>query len=402
MKEKYVQLLLQKCLDLKNSTYLYIYYQKESEEFAYFLKEQAEANHIKVKLGYEDVEKIVKTLKVTKLEDIKNNPLFSRKEWNEVAKEGGAILFLESVTEDYFKEIETAKFEELMKTRRNSKPIYDRKLDSKELSWCIAAYPSEYWANELFPNDPNGYEKLWELLCHVCMLDKENPILAWEEELSTSRKKADYLNSLNIKSLHYENKIGTNFTVELPPNYQFCSAGEINAYGEEVIVNMPSYEVFTSPDYRTTEGIIYSSKPLFYQGRKIEDFSLTFSKGKVIDMQAKEGLEILKGIVEGEENSKYLGEVALVDYHSPISDTGKVFETTLLDENASCHVALGCGFSEAILDGEKMTEEERYERGINKAKTHVDFMIGTSDLSITAITHDGKKITIFKDGDFSL
>lgn len=400
MKEKYGKVLLEKCLDLRNSSYLYIHYQKESEEFAYLVKSLAEQKGIDVKLGLEDLEKIVSELDKTKIEEISSNPLFLRTEWNEVAKEGGAILFLETVTEDYFKDIDSKKFEELMRARRNSKPIYDEKLNTKELSWCIAAYPSKYWANELFPNDESGLERLFELLYHVCMIDTEDPIKAWEEELEKSRKKAEYLNSLNIKSLQYKNSLGTNFTVELPTNYQFCSAGEMNAYGVETIVNMPSYEVFTSPDYRTTEGVIYSSKPLYYQGRKIDEFSLTFSKGRVVSMTAKEGLDILKGIVEGEESSHYLGEVALVDYHSPISDTGKVFETTLLDENASCHVALGCGFSEAIKNGEKLTEEERCEKGINKSKTHVDFMIGTSDLIIEAITIDNQVVTIFQNGDF--
>ncbi len=400
MKEKYVKVLLEKCLDLKNSKYLYIHYPKECEEFAHFIKEYAEKKNIVVKLGLEDTARIVEELKITEIENISSNSLFLRSEWNEVAKEGGAILFLETVTEDYFKNVDSKKFEELMRARRNSKPIYDEKLNTKELSWCIAAYPSPYWANQLFPNDSKGYQKLFELLYHVCMIDKDNPIVAWEEELKKSKKKAEYLNSLRIKSLHYKNSLGTDFTVQLPIDYQFCSAGEINAYGKETIVNMPSYEIFTSPDYRTTEGIIYSSKPLFYQGRKIENFSLTFSKGKVVDIHAKEGFDILRGIIEGEENSRYLGEVALVDYHSPISDTGKVFETTLLDENASCHVALGSGFSEAIINGEKMTEEERYLKGINKAKTHVDFMIGTSDLKIEAYNHIGEKIVIFENGDF--
>lgn len=261
MKEKYGKVLLEKCLDLKNSTYLYIHYQKECEEFAYLVKALAEQKGIEVKLGLEDVEKIVVELNNTKVEDIDSNPLFLRTEWNEVAKEGGAILFLETVTEDYFKDVDSKKFEELMRARRNSKPIYDEKLNTKELSWCIAAYPSEYWANELFPKDKDGLEKLFQILYYVCMIDTENPIVAWEKELEKSKEKAQYLNSLNIESLHYENSLGTNFTVELPVDYQFCSAGEINAYGVETIVNMPSYEIFTSPDYRKTEGIIYSSKP---------------------------------------------------------------------------------------------------------------------------------------------
>ncbi len=400
MKEKYALLLLDKCLDLENSSYLYIHYPKEVEDFATIVKKVAEAKGIMVELGLEEETVIAQELLKTNLEDISSNPLFTRENWNRVAKENGAILFLETVLEDSYQNVDTARFEELMKARRNSKPIYNEKLDSKELSWCIASYPSKCWAEQLFPNDFNGYQKLLDLIYQVSMVDRENPVEAWTQELENSRKRANYLNSLKIKKLHYENSLGTSFTVSLPSAYQFCSAGEIDAYGKEIIVNMPSYEIFTSPDYRTTEGIIYSSKPLFYQGKKIDDFYLVFKEGKVVELKARVGEDILRGIVYGEENSCYLGEIALVNTNSPISKTGYIFQTTLLDENASCHVALGCGFSEAIVDGVQMTEEERYEKGINKSKTHVDFMIGTPDLKIEALTEDGKTIIIFENGNF--
>ncbi len=400
MKEKYALLLLNKCLDLENSSYLYIHYPKEVEEFALIVKKEAEKKGIEVRMGLEEENIIALELMKTKVEDISSNSLFTREAWDIVAKENGAILFLETVLEDPFQNVDSARFEELMKSRRNSKPIYNQKLDSKELSWCIASYPSKYWAEQLFPKDSNGYQKLLDLIYQVSMVDKENSIKEWEKELEISKKRANYLNSLKIKSLYYHNQLGTNFTVSLPSDYQFCSAGEVNAYGKEVIVNMPSYEIFTSPDYRTTEGVIYSSKPLFYQGKKIENFVLTFQKGKVVDIKAQFGEEILSGIVNGEETSCYLGELALVDTDSPISRTGKVFQTTLLDENAACHVALGCGFSEAIKNGEKMTSEERYKKGINKSKTHVDFMIGTPDLKIEAITEDNQNIVIFENGNF--
>lgn len=400
MKEKYALLLLDKCLDLENSSYLYIHYPKEVEDFATIVKKVAEAKGIMVELGLEEETVIAQELLKTNLEDISSNPLFTRENWNRVAKENGAILFLETVLEDSYQNVDTARFEELMKARRNSKPIYNEKLDSKELSWCIASYPSKCWAEQLFPNDFNGYQKLLDLIYQVSMVDRENPVEAWTQELENSRKRANYLNSLKIKKLHYENSLGTSFTVSLPSAYQFCSAGEIDAYGKEIIVNMPSYEIFTSPDYRTAEGIIYSSKPLFYQGKKIDDFYLVFKEGKVVELKARVGEDILRGIVYGEENSCYLGEIALVNTNSPISKTGYIFQTTLLDENASCHVALGCGFSEAIVDGVQMTEEERYEKGINKSKTHVDFMIGTPDLKIEALTEDGKTIIIFENGNF--
>ncbi len=399
MDEKYARLLLEYCLDSKNSKYVYVHYQEEVEEFIPYLEKEAKRLSIPLVLGKENPSQIREELDKTPLEQMKTKDIFSRKEWNKVAEEGGALLFLETVSEDVFSSVENEKFEELMRIRRTSKPIYDRKLMNKELSWCIAPYPSKYWAHLLFPTEENGYEKLKNILEQVCLL-KENPLLAWKQELKQAKERATYLNSLSLKTLHYQNNLGTDFTVELPLGYQFSHAGEQDAFGENIMVNMPSYEVFTSPHYLKTEGTIYSSRPLYYQGRRIHNFYLVFKKGRVVEFHAEEGEDILRGIIEGEEASHYLGEIALVNDNSPISNTGLVFNTTLLDENASCHVALGSGFSESLIGGEKMTEEERYQRGINKGTTHVDFMIGTPDLKIEGITSNGKVIPIFENSNF--
>ena len=164
---------------------------------------------------------------------------------------------------------------------------------------------------------------------------------------------------------------------------------------------MPSYEVFTSPDYLKTEGIVYSAKPLYYNGKKVDEFWIKFVAGRAVDYDAKVGKEILKAIIEGDERSCYLGECALVENNSPISNLNIPFGTTLIDENASCHLALGAGFAECLKNGLMMSEEELTNRGINSSKIHVDFMIGTPDLSITAVTKEKEKIVIFENGNFS-
>ena len=182
----------------------------------------------------------------------------------------------------------------------------------------------------------------------------------------------------------------------MPSNNMWTSVAD--DIKDNMLVNMPSYEVFTTPDYRYTEGIVYSSKPLLYGGGIVDDFYIKFENGKVVDYDAKVGKDILKGIIESDDNSCYLGECALVDFNSPISNTGKVFKTTLFDENASCHLALGDGFNLTIPNGINMSRDELLERGINQSNNHVDFMIGTEDLVIEAITPDGT-IKIF-DGNF--
>ena len=214
--------------------------------------------------------------------------------------------------------------------------------------------------------------------------------------IKTQIKKVQILNNLNIEKLHYENSLGTDLYVYLPDKYKYESALD-----NGIMVNMPSYEIFTSPIYNKTEGIVYSTKPLIYNGGVIDEFYLKFKNGKVVSYDAKKGKELLKIILEMDEYSSYLGEAALVEYDSPISKMNINFKTTLIDENASCHLALGAGFRECIEDGINSNDLKLKEKGINISKTHVDFMIGNKDLKITAYTHEGEIIPIFENGNFS-
>ena len=199
--------------------------------------------------------------------------------------------------------------------------------------------------------------------------------------------------------MRYTNSLGTDLTIELIPDSIWEGVG--TGKEKNMLVNMPSYEIFTSPDYRKTNGIVYSSKPLNYNGAVIDKFWLEFKDGKAINYDAKKGKDILKGIIESDKTSSYLGEVALVSYDSPISNKNLVFYETLLDENASCHLALGDGFKTVLKDYKKFSDEEIKEKGLNSSKVHVDFMIGTSDLNIEAESDKGN-ITIFKDGNFNI
>ena len=281
--------------------------------------------------------------------------------------------------------------------RRTTKPIFNEKRDKGLLSWCIAAYPNELWAKKIFKDNPKAYDLLYENIMKMCMVDTDNPIASWDNQLRTVDEKVKILNELKIKKLHYTNSLGTDLYLTLPDNYLYASA-----YDGKGIVNLPSYEVFTSPDYRYTEGIVYSALPLIHNGAYIDEFWVKFENGKVVDFDAKKGKEVLKGIIESDPNACYLGEAALVNNDSPISNTGLVFETTLFDENASCHIALGDGFNECLKDGLTMSEDELKEHGVNQSKNHVDFMIGTPDLNIEATLENGDKILIFKDGNFCI
>ena len=224
------------------------------------------------------------------------------------------------------------------------------------------------------------------------LCDKEDPIKEWNEKSEKNKKIVDKLNDLKIKTLHYKNKLGTDFKISFNENI-WCGASTKTKDGRDIIVNMPTEEVFTTPNKYTANGIVYSSKPLVYNSSLIDKFFIEFKDGKVINFDAKIGKDILKSIIEI-ENGNYLGEVALVDKLSPINLSNILFFETLYDENASCHLALGDGFPECI-----KSEKSLDELGVNKSKTHVDFMIGTDDLEIIAELENEKKL-IMKNGTF--
>ncbi|MBR3524184.1 MAG: aminopeptidase [Bacilli bacterium] len=396
MDEKYIKLLVDKCLWFNNKSLL-ISYNKLNKDFVNKL-----VNYAKTK-GTDDVflEEIDYNykhdlLKESTIDEIKENDYFKAINWNEYAKKDATFLFIESEMPGLMDDIEPEKLALESYIRRSTKPVYNEKRDKGLISWCIAAYPNEVWAHDLFATD-DAYDKLYDYIMKMCMIDTNNPLVSWDNQLTFADNMVNKLNNLKIKKLHYTNSLGTDLYLTLPDNYLYASAKD-----EKGIVNMPSYEVFTSPDYRCTEGIVYSALPLIHNGAFIDEFWIKFEKGKAIDCDAKKGKEVLEGIINSDPNACYLGEAALVNNDSPISNTGLVFKTTLFDENASCHLALGAGFNECLKYGLKMNEKELLSCGINQSKNHVDFMIGTPDLNIEATLENGDKILIFKDGNFCI
>ncbi len=281
------------------------------------------------------------------------------------------------------------------------KPFRDE-MENK-YQWCIAAVPGEAWARKVFPNETKSraMEKLWEAILYTSRVN-EDPVLAWQEHNADLAARCDYLNNLGIETLEYRSANGTNLRVGLLEDALFMGGSErAQGSGIEFNPNIPSEETFTSPKRGAAEGWVYSSKPLSYRGELIEDFSLRFEGGRVVELHAARNEELLREMVSMDEGAAYLGEVALVPYDSPIRNSGVLFYNTLFDENAACHLALGHGFTNVLKDYDKYTVKECYERGINDSMIHVDFMIGTEDLSITAITRDGRRVPIFENGNWA-
>ena len=269
--------------------------------------------------------------------------------------------------------------------------------------WCIAGAPSIPWAEKVFPDIPKmqAYEKLWEAILKTSRAEDGNGIANWQKHDAELKKRSDYLNTLNLVSLHYTSKNGTDLTIGLIPGVAFLAGGEKTIAGTYFQPNIPSEECFTSPMKGAAEGIVYSAKPLSYQGQLIEDFFIRFHEGKAVEVHAAKGEGALKSILTLDEGSAYLGEASFVPFDSPINQTGLLFFSTLYDENACCHLALGRGFTELYPNFEKYTEEQLHGFGINKSLSHVDFMIGSADLNIVGTTADGKEVQIFQNGTWA-
>ncbi len=314
-----------------------------------------------------------------------------------------AMLYLESADPDGLKGLDQEKYTAVRMSRSKViKPIRDE-MENK-YQWCIAAVPSKAWARKVFPDAPtsgSAVERLWDAILAASRADGPDPVKDWHRHNDELAEKCDRLNRLKLVSLEYKSKNGTDFKVGLIDGSRFCGGSEETLAGACFNPNIPSEEIFISPKAGDAEGIVYSTKPLSYQGELIEDFSVRFEGGKVAEVKAKKNQELLEKMVSMDEGAKMLGECALIAYDSPINNTGLLFYNTLFDENASCHLALGRGFNECVKDYETMTKEQLMEKGVNDSTIHVDFMIGSEDLEITGVTKSGERVPIFKNGNWA-
>lgn len=292
----------------------------------------------------------------------------------------------------------------ISRARQLSYPILKPYIDERNGSqqWCIAAVPGAAWAKKVFPGErtSTAVEKLWQAILTCSRVDGD-ACAAWEKHNQELHARCAYLNSLNLKSLHYEADNGTNFTVGLIHEANFCAGEEKTRQGLPFNPNIPTEECFTSPRRGEAEGIVYSSKPLSYNGNLIDRFSIRFAGGKAVEVHAEVGQEHLESMISMDEGAAYLGECALVPQRSPIAEGGLLFYNTLYDENAACHLALGMGFTDTIEGNENMTNEACRALGINDSMIHVDFMIGCDSMNIDGTTEDGKTVPIFRNGNWA-
>ncbi|WP_284641124.1 aminopeptidase [Paenibacillus silviterrae] len=330
-------------------------------------------------------------------------PMWRAKGWEEMAENNAAFLSVLAPNPDLLKGIDPQRIANANKTAGEALKTWRTYPMTDKVSWSIVAVPSEAWAAKVLPDQDEAgrVDALWELIFSATRINREDPVQAWKLHLEELDKKADQLNSKRYRALRYHGP-GTDLTIELPEGHLWVSGGSVNVKGTSFVANMPTEEVFTAPRKEGVNGTVRSTKPLSYGGVLIKDFAITFENGKIIHVEAAEGLDVLKRLVETDEGSAYLGEVALVPHRSPISDTNLIFYNTLFDENASSHLAIGKAYAFCLEGGKEMTEEELAARGMNSSIVHVDFMIGSGELSVDGVLEDGATEALIVNGDWAM
>lgn len=321
---------------------------------------------------------------------------------NTLSEEGAGFLTIYAEDPNLLDGVDPDRITRAQKSSGKALKAYRKRMMRGECPWCICSVPSAAWARAVFPelSEEEAVGRLWEEIFAACRVDGENALANWKEHTDSIKKHLDILNGYNFKTLKYRNSAGTDVTVGLPEGHIWTGGDEEAANGIMFAANIPTEEAFTLPDRNSVNGTLVATKPLSLNGTIIENFSFRVENGKIVEVRAEKGEDILKDAISVDEGASYFGEVALVPYDSPINKSGVLFLNTLFDENASCHFAFGEAYP-CIMGADSMSEEEMKEKGVNSSMTHVDFMVGSADLEITGITHDGEEIPVFINGNFA-
>ncbi|MEI4770195.1 aminopeptidase [Psychrobacillus sp. FJAT-51614] len=329
-------------------------------------------------------------------------PSWKAQEKELLAEQGAAFMSIISQSPDLLKGVDASKIAAFQKAAGTALNKYRQYTQSDKVSWTVIASPSKAWASKVFPEvaEEKQVSALWDAIFKAVRADLEEPVAAWKEHDELLHTKVDYLNNKNYKKLHYTAP-GTDLTIELPTGHLWCGASSVNEKGNDFMANMPTEEVFTVPLKTGVYGYVASTKPLSYGGNIIDNFTVTFEKGRIVKVEAEQGQTVLENLVATDEGSHYLGEVALVPHDSPISNSNLLFYNTLFDENASNHLAIGSAYAFCLEGGKKMSREELAQNGLNESITHVDFMIGSDKMDIDGIHEDGTIEPIFRNGNWA-
>ena len=344
------------------------------------------------RLGYEHVD----------IDYFQHTPRWKVEQLNGLAEAGATFVFLEGSDPAAMAGVDPAKPAAASRARNSECRAFREGMDFGHNAWCIAGAPVEAWARQVFPelSPAEALYRLWVLVLRVSRADGPDPSSTWETHNASFERTKRFLNSHHFDALRYRSTNGTDLTVGLNARGIWEGGAGRTVDGVTFFPNIPTEEVFTSPDRRRAEGVVHSALPLVHAGQIVDDFWLRFEGGRVVDFGAARGHDVLRHVIETDEGSRSLGECALVSKNTPIRQSGTLFYDTLYDENASCHLALGMGFPECLEGGCELGKDDLLAAGVNQSATHVDFMIGADDLNVWGVGADGSETPVFVNGQW--
>ncbi len=403
LQRKYARLIARVGANIQKGQPVRLFISADQFEFATILVDEcykAGASRVDVDWGWQPLAKLHYRYRTVR-------SLSTVQKWEEekmklMAEELPCRIFITSDDPDGLKGVNQDKMRKASIARYPIMKPYREAIENRH-QWTIAAVPSYAWAKKVFPDlkKNQAYEKLWRSILDAVRVTEDNdPVEAWRQHNENFRRRSDWLNAHKFERLEYHSANGTDFTAWLMPEGHWNGGGDRTLSGVYFNPNMPTEEIFTSPMKGKAEGKLVATKPLSYEGQLIENFSITFKDGKVSDVKAEKGEDLLRNMISRDEGASMLGELALIPCDSPINNSGILYYETLFDENASCHVALGRGFNDCVDGYETLSNDECKEKGINDSMIHVDFMIGAPDMDITGYK-DGKAYPIFRGGEWA-
>ncbi len=402
--EKFAKLAVEIGVNVQKDQNVWVRSSVETKELARFIVKAAyEAGAKKVEVLWDDAYVARTGYDYMAVETLEEVPEWSIDRVKDFIKDGGCAISITSPIPGLNKGVDPVKLQRQGIARSKKLKFYSDHMMGNHTQWSIVAAPNQVWAEKVFPDlkGEEAVEALWDAIFEASRVTETNdPVKEWEEHNKTLLSHNKILNDYNFKSLHFKNSLGTNLVVQLVDNHVWAGGGEHTTKGVYFNPNIPTEENFTMPHAYGVDGRVVATKPLNYNGNLIEDFYLDFKDGAVVHYDAKKAKETLKSLIEFDEGSKRLGEVALISHNSPISNSGVLFYNTLFDENASCHLALGRAYPMNVKGGTSMSPDELKAANANNSMTHVDFMFGSEDMDIVGTTQDGKLVQIFKNGNF--
>ncbi len=400
--DQYADLIIKKGINLQKNKGVLILTGAGTYYFARRLSKAAYrhgASYVQVLL--DDMDVLATRLTYQDTEQLQFNPAFLKALDYEFCAEGWSYIRIDSTEERLdHAELDQEKHQVYATQKRVFSEARVQKLMRHQLPWCVCVAPGPLWAKQVLGQKATE-DDLFEVLKPILLLDTDDPNAAWEEKQELLRRRQTYLNELELESLHLTSP-KTDLTIGLSKNARFIGGGEVLPDGRSFFPNIPTEEIFTTPDFSRTEGYITTTRPVEVLGSTTEEVRFVFKGGKVVDYTAKQGSKALKRFFAIDEGTKSIGEIALVDETSPIAKSGLVFNSILLDENASCHIALGAGYPSALSNGSQLSDDTQLREALcNTSLMHVDFMVGSKELKIIGRCRNKDEVLLMQDGIFA-